>query len=90
MPLSTTSTYSAFNLNLDYILPFTAISENGHEIDGIDDKSELTHRVTLVNFPPLLDAIRTKKASSNFLNTLVLQVQSLGTYCPVIRLTLRY
>jgi len=31
-------TYSTFNLNLDYILPFAAILENGCEIDGLDDK----------------------------------------------------
>ena len=58
--------YSTLNLDLDYILPFAAIPENGREIDGIDDKSELAHRVMLVNLLRLLGAVKTKKASHNF------------------------
>ncbi|CAE6423597.1 unnamed protein product [Rhizoctonia solani] len=37
--------YSNLGMDLDYILPFAAIPENGREIDGIDDRSELAHRV---------------------------------------------
>jgi len=36
-------------MDLDYILPFAAIPENGREIDTLDDKSELAHRILLVN-----------------------------------------
>jgi len=36
-------------MDLDYILPFAAIPENGREIDGLDDRSELAHRVMLTN-----------------------------------------
>ena len=35
--------YSTLNLDLDYVLPLATIPENGHEIDGLDDKSELAH-----------------------------------------------
>jgi fatty acid synthase subunit alpha, fungi type len=54
--------YATLNLDLDYILPFAAIPENGREIDGLDDKSELAHRVMLVNLLRLLGAVKTKKA----------------------------
>ncbi|KAI5885432.1 uncharacterized protein SCHCODRAFT_01176814 [Schizophyllum commune H4-8] len=33
--------YANLGLDLDYILPFAGIPENGREIDSIDDKSEL-------------------------------------------------
>ena len=36
------------------------------EIDGLDDKSELAHRIMLVNLLRLLGAVKTKKASRNF------------------------
>ncbi|CUA68512.1 fatty acid synthase subunit beta, fungi type [Rhizoctonia solani] len=55
--------YSNLGLDLDYILPFAAIPENGREIDGIDDRSELAHRVMLVNLLRLLGAVKNKKAS---------------------------
>ncbi|KAF8753393.1 fatty acid synthase [Rhizoctonia solani] len=55
--------YSNLGMDLDYILPFAAIPENGREIDGIDDRSELAHRVMLVNLLRLLGAVKNKKAS---------------------------
>lgn len=55
--------YSTLGLDLDYILPFAAIPENGREIDGLDDKSELAHRIMLVNLLRLLGAVKTKKAA---------------------------
>jgi len=58
--------YSTLNFYLDYVLPFAAIPENGREIDGLDDKSELAHRVMLVNLLRLLGAVKQKKASRNF------------------------
>ena len=57
--------YSTLNLDLDYVLPFAAIPENGREIDGLDDKSELAHHVMLVNLLRLLGAVKQKKASRN-------------------------
>jgi fatty acid synthase subunit alpha len=58
--------YGTLGLDLDYILPFAAVPENGREIDGLDDKSELAHRIMLVNLLRLLGAVKTKKASRNF------------------------
>ncbi|KDQ57051.1 hypothetical protein JAAARDRAFT_35647 [Jaapia argillacea MUCL 33604] len=55
--------YETLGLDLDYILPFAAIPENGREIDGLDDKSELAHRIMLVNLLRLLGAVKVKKAS---------------------------
>ncbi|KAE8217655.1 hypothetical protein CF319_g8303 [Tilletia indica] len=36
--------YDTMQLDFDFVLPFAAILENGRQIDGIDDKSELAHR----------------------------------------------
>ncbi|CBQ73371.1 related to fatty acid synthase, beta and alpha chains [Sporisorium reilianum SRZ2] len=58
--------YGSLDLDLDFVVPFAAISENGREIDGIDDKSELAHRLMLTNLVRLLGAIKTEKASRNF------------------------
>lgn len=58
--------YAGLSLDLDYILPFAAVPENGREIDGLDDKSELAHRIMLVNLLRLLGAVKTKKASRQF------------------------
>jgi fatty acid synthase subunit beta len=59
--------YAELGLDLDYILPFAAVPENGREIDGLDDKSELAHRIMLVNLLRILGAVKTKKASRHFL-----------------------
>ncbi|KAF9267936.1 fatty acid synthase [Marasmius fiardii PR-910] len=58
--------YSNLGLDLDFILPFAGIPENGREIDGIDDKSELAHRIMLTNLLRILGAVKTKKASRQF------------------------
>nr|BAB62032.1 fatty acid synthase alpha-subunit [Schizosaccharomyces pombe] len=49
--------------NLDYIVPFAAIPENGREIDGIDSRSEFAHRIMLTNILRLLGAVKSQKAS---------------------------
>ncbi|KAH8117927.1 fatty acid synthase [Phellopilus nigrolimitatus] len=59
--------YATLGLDLDYILPFAAVPENGREIDGLDDKSELAHRIMLVNLLRLLGAVKSKKASRHFI-----------------------
>jgi fatty acid synthase subunit beta len=51
------------NLDLDYVVPFAAISENGREVDSIDDTSELAHRLMLTNLIRLIGSIKTKKQS---------------------------
>jgi fatty acid synthase subunit alpha, fungi type len=52
--------------DLDFILPFAAISENGREIDGLDSKSELAHRIMLTNLLRLLGAVKTQKAERGY------------------------
>ncbi|KAL6308724.1 Enoyl-reductase-domain-containing protein [Sparassis latifolia] len=59
--------YSTLGLDLDYVLPFAAVPENGRQIDGLDDKSELAHRIMLVNLLHLLSAVKIKKASRQIL-----------------------
>lgn len=49
--------------DLDAIIPFAAIPENGNGIDSIDSKSELAHRIMLTNLLRLLGAVKAKKAS---------------------------
>ena len=52
--------------DLDYIVPFAAIPENGREIDAIDSKSELAHRIMLTNLLRLLGAIKLQKQGRGF------------------------
>ena len=58
--------YVNLGMDLDYIIPFAGIPENGREIDGLDDKSELAHRMMLVNLLRILGAVKNKKASRHF------------------------
>lgn len=58
--------YTTLSIDLDYVIPFAALPENGREIDGIDDKSELAHRLMLTNLLRLLGAVKSKKASRHF------------------------
>ena len=52
--------------DLDYIVPFAAIPENGREIDSIDSKSELAHRIMLTNLLRMLGAVKSQKAERGF------------------------
>jgi fatty acid synthase subunit alpha, fungi type len=52
--------------DLDYIVPFAAISENGRQIDSIDSRSELAHRIMLTNLVRLLGCVKTQKAERGF------------------------
>lgn len=52
--------------DLDYIIPFAAIPTNGLEIDNIDSKSELAHRIMLTNLLRLLGCIKTQKESHGY------------------------
>lgn len=57
---------SGISWDLDYVLPFAAISENGNEIDSIDSKSELAHRLMLTNVLRLLGSIKKRKLSRGY------------------------
>ncbi|KAF2473131.1 fatty acid synthase-like protein [Lindgomyces ingoldianus] len=52
--------------DLDYIVPFAAISENGREIDGLDSKSELAHRIMLTNLLRLLGCVKAHKQANGY------------------------
>jgi len=55
--------YESLGWDLDLVLPFAAVSENGREIDEIDAKSELAHRLMLTNTIRLLGEIMHQKRS---------------------------
>jgi fatty acid synthase subunit alpha len=52
--------------DLDYIIPFAAIPENGRQIDNIDSKSELAHRIMLTNLIRMLGCVKTQKTERGF------------------------
>ena len=52
--------------DLDFIIPFAAIPENGREIDSIDSKSELAHRIMLTNLLRMLGCVKTQKHERGF------------------------
>ncbi len=58
--------YTTLGLDLDFIVPFAGIPENGREIDSLDDKSELAHRIMLTNLLRIMGAVKTKKANRRF------------------------
>ena len=47
--------------DIDFIVPFAAISEQGMEIDSIGSKSELAHRIMLTNVLRLIGAAKKRK-----------------------------
>ncbi|EGV60278.1 3-oxoacyl-[acyl-carrier-protein] synthase [Yamadazyma tenuis] len=49
--------------DLDIIVPFAAIPENGNGLDNIDSKSELAHRIMLTNVLRLLGGVKSKKST---------------------------
>ncbi|KAB2576509.1 Beta-ketoacyl synthase [Lasiodiplodia theobromae] len=57
---------SGLGWDLDYVVPFAAISENGREIDGIDSKSELAHRIMLTNLLRLLGCVKQQKHANAY------------------------
>ncbi|KAF7546584.1 hypothetical protein G7Z17_g8331 [Cylindrodendrum hubeiense] len=59
-------TKNGLGWDLDFIIPFAAISENGREIDTIDSKSELAHRIMLTNLVRMLGAVKAQKAERSF------------------------
>lgn len=59
-------TKSGLGWDLDYIIPFAAISEQGRQIDNIDSRSELSHRIMLTNLLRLLGCVKTQKSQRGF------------------------
>ncbi|KAJ1924023.1 fatty acid synthase alpha subunit Lsd1 [Tieghemiomyces parasiticus] len=58
---STDKATGGLGWDLDYIVPFAAIPENGREISDLDSKSELAHRAMLTNLLRLLGHVKTHK-----------------------------
>ncbi|ODQ80013.1 hypothetical protein BABINDRAFT_8193 [Babjeviella inositovora NRRL Y-12698] len=56
-------TKNGLGWDLDAVIPFAAIPEQGIEIDGIDSKSELAHRIMLTNLLRLLGCIKKRKTT---------------------------
>ena len=56
------------NMDLDFVVPFAAISENGRSITEIDSKSELAHRLMLTNTIRLLGSDQTAEAGPRHTN----------------------
>ncbi|KAH6602319.1 hypothetical protein BASA61_001228 [Batrachochytrium salamandrivorans] len=52
--------------DLDVIIPFAAIPEQGRELDEIDSKSELAHRIMLTNLLRLLGEVKIKKETFGY------------------------
>ncbi|KAH7017760.1 hypothetical protein EDB80DRAFT_604467 [Ilyonectria destructans] len=59
-------TKNGLGWDLDFIVPFAAISENGREIDTIDSKSELAHRIMLTNLIRMLGCVKAQKTERGF------------------------
>ena len=45
-------------MDLDYVLPYAGIPENGRESDGLDNKSGLAHRMMLVSLLRILGVVK--------------------------------
>ncbi len=54
-------TVNGLGWDLDFIVPFAALSQKGHEIDHLDSISELAHRVMLTNVLRLMGAVKLAK-----------------------------
>lgn len=59
-------TKNGLGWDLDFIVPFAAISEQGRQIDGVDSKSELAHRIMLTNLIRLLGGVKAEKTTRGF------------------------
>ena len=55
------SSSTAWDWDLDYIIPFAAISENGRDLENIDSKAEIAHRLMFTNLLRILGEIARHK-----------------------------
>ncbi|KAF7712320.1 PKS/NRPS-like protein biosynthetic cluster [Penicillium ucsense] len=58
--------YDTLGLDLDHIVPFAAISVSGSEVDGIDARAELAHRMMLINVLRLLGQVAEQKRKHGY------------------------
>uniref|UniRef100_L2FF05 Fatty acid synthase subunit alpha n=1 Tax=Colletotrichum fructicola (strain Nara gc5) TaxID=1213859 RepID=L2FF05_COLFN len=59
-------TKNGLGWDLDFIVPFAAIPENGRQIDTIDSRSELAHRIMLTNLLRILGSVKTQKSERGY------------------------
>ncbi|OUM69465.1 hypothetical protein PIROE2DRAFT_38102 [Piromyces sp. E2] len=52
--------------DLDYVIPFAAISENGRTLENIDSRSELAHRIMLTNLLRMLGKVVSEKEAHKY------------------------
>ncbi|OQD61360.1 hypothetical protein PENPOL_c017G03948 [Penicillium polonicum] len=58
--------YDGLGLDLDHVVPFAAISESGREMDKIDSRAELAHRMMLVNVLRLMGRVAHEKRARGY------------------------
>lgn len=58
--------YDGLGLDLDHVIPFAAISESGREMDKIDSRAELAHRMMLVNVLRLMGRVAHEKRTRGY------------------------
>ncbi|KAH8836270.1 hypothetical protein MCOR01_011768 [Pyricularia oryzae] len=61
--------YKTLGWELDYVVPFAAISETGRGVDKIDSMSELAHRAMLTNVLRLLGGHQSGKGGPTYMDT---------------------
>ncbi|TWU71773.1 hypothetical protein ED733_002880 [Metarhizium rileyi] len=54
--------------DLDFIIPFAALAENGRDVKSLDSRSEIAHRVMLTNVLRMIGAFASSKESKGTLN----------------------
>ncbi|KAF4976726.1 hypothetical protein FZEAL_6641 [Fusarium zealandicum] len=59
--------YEDASWDLDFIVPFAAMSENGRGVEDLDSRSEIAHRAMLTNLLRLLGAVARNKRSRGIL-----------------------
>jgi fatty acid synthase subunit beta len=70
--------YSTLGLDVDFCLPFAALSENGRGCGDLDSKSELAHRVMLTNVLRLVGKIKKWKEQKKILGKVCVVVVPLS------------
>lgn len=70
--------YNTLGLDIDFCLPFAALSENGRSVADLDSKSELAHRIMLTNVLRLVGKIKTFKEERHILGKVCVVVVPLS------------
>jgi 3-oxoacyl-ACP reductase-like protein len=70
--------YNVHKLDLDFVIPFAALSEVGRTITDIDARLELAHRIMLTNTMRLLGEVVTAKKARDISTRLALMILSMS------------